>query len=43
MALPLICACAITVVFFLRDLINSPVVTAMKSRVEDLRAQLDRR
>ena len=43
MALPLICACAVTAVFFLRDLMDSSFVSTMKTRVEDLRAQLDRR
>jgi hypothetical protein len=34
MALPLICACAVTAVFFLRDLAESRVVSEMKSRVK---------
>jgi hypothetical protein len=43
MALPLICACAVTAVFFLRDLANAAVITTVKSRVENLRDQLARR
>jgi len=38
MALPLI-----TAVFFLRDLADASVVSALKARVEDLRDQLARR
>jgi hypothetical protein len=43
MALPLICACAVTAVFFLRDLADASVVSTLKARVEDLRDQLARR
>lgn len=43
MALPLICACAVTAIFFLRDLADSSVVEAVKSRVEVLREQFVRR
>jgi hypothetical protein len=43
MALPLICACAVTAVFFLRDLAESRVISQVKSRVEDLREQFARR
>lgn len=34
MALPLICACAVTAIFFLRDLAESRVVSEVKSRVK---------
>jgi len=34
MTLPLICACAVTAVFFLRDLAESRVVSEVKSRVK---------
>jgi len=34
MALPLICACAVTAVFFLRDLVESRVVSEVKSKVK---------
>jgi hypothetical protein len=38
MALPLICACAVTAVFFLRDLAESRVVSEVKSRVKYARS-----
>jgi hypothetical protein len=37
MALPLICACAVTAAFFLRDIVDSSIVSAVKSRAEQLR------
>jgi len=35
-------ACAITAVFFLRDLVESPLYSAMKSEVKDRRTSKSR-